>query len=130
MVVALAVVVTVGCSSSKRSSSQSALAAGSAGTAATANSARECLPVVAAKCGCKYTCGLGVRQADGSYLVSHTFWKNKKLKARIDTWCVAGACTRAFYAEIVCGGICARRPADPTCHFEGGHCVGERSPSL
>ncbi len=86
---------------------------------------RECLPVVAPNCGCVYSCGIGTRQPDGSYSVQHSFWKNTRLRARIADWCVNGACTPAFHAEIVCSGICPRRPADETCRFEADTCVGK-----
>ena len=82
-----------------------------------------CLPVVAAECGCVYDCGVGEHQPNGSYLVTHSFWKGIKLEARIAQWCSGNECTDAFHAAIVCDGICAPRPADPTCHFEGDDCV-------
>ncbi len=77
-----------------------------------------CLPVVAADCGCVYSCGQGWLVGESTYLVRHSFWREHALTARIDEWCVDGECTRAFYGEIVCDGICDPRPADPTCHFE------------
>lgn len=88
-----------------------------------AGAARECLPIVADKCGCVYSCGVGVRQPDGSYAVHHEFWKSATLKARVADWCAGGKCTPAFHAEIVCDLICAPKPADATCHFEGDQCL-------
>src|SRR5688572_25319696 len=66
-----------------------------------------CLPVVAADCGCVYSCGAGVPQANGLWLVTHEFWGSTPLTARIASWCVDGACTDAFHAEVVCSGVCA-----------------------
>lgn len=85
-----------------------------------------CLPVVAAECGCTYACGIGW-SADGvRYTVRHRFWDSGRsaLNARVDRWCVDGACTDAFFGEIVCSGICAPTAADPACHFDGDACVG------
>lgn len=84
-----------------------------------------CLPVVAAECGCVYECGAGELQPDGRYHVSHSFWSGG-MTARVDEWCADGQCTTAFFGEIVCDGICAPRPADPTCHFAGSACVSGR----
>ncbi len=89
---------------------------------------RRCLPVVAAGCGCVYTCGVGVETKPGVYAVRHPFWKDTPLVATVKPWCVAGTCTDAFHGEIVCSGICAPKPADATCHFEGDACVGAPSP--
>ena len=90
---------------------------------------QRCLPVVAAECGCVYSCGAGTRDSDGSYRVTHSFWKDTVLRAKIADWCVDGECTEAFFAEIICDGLCPSRPADPTCHFEAGQCVGESAPA-
>ena len=85
---------------------------------------RRCLPVVAKDCGCVYTCGVGERTGD-RWIVRHSFWNDAPLKAVVEPWCVAGKCTDAFAAEIVCGVICAPKPADSTCHFDAtGACVG------
>lgn len=84
---------------------------------------RRCLPVVAADCGCVYTCGVGTRAGDG-WTVTHGFW-TEPLRARLDRWCVDGQCSEAWFGEIVCSGICVPRPADATCHFDdAGACVG------
>ncbi|MFO0546918.1 MAG: hypothetical protein U0271_00955 [Polyangiaceae bacterium] len=82
-----------------------------------------CLPVVAAECGCVYTCGVGHEDSPGRYSVEHPFWR-EPLQAKVDQWCSDGECTRAFFADIVCDGICGPRPADATCHFDGDRCVG------
>jgi hypothetical protein len=85
---------------------------------------RRCLPVVAKACGCTYSCGVGVRDGD-HWTVRHKFWTNAPLRAQVTSWCVSDQCTDAFDVQIVCDGICAPRPADPTCHFDGaGACVG------
>ncbi|HJL15256.1 MAG TPA: hypothetical protein RMH99_06345 [Sandaracinaceae bacterium LLY-WYZ-13_1] len=81
---------------------------------------RRCLPVVAAECGCVYSCGLGTRDGDG-WSVRHAHW-DRPIRARIDRWCVDGECTDAFFGEIVCSGICAPRPADPTCVIDASGC--------
>ena len=81
------------------------------------------MPVVAKECGCTYSCGIGERDGD-RWTVRHEFWKGATLRARVDAWCVDGQCTDAFFAEITCDGICAPKPADPTCHFDGDRCVG------
>ena len=88
-----------------------------------------CLPVVSQECGCVYTCGVGVQMGNGpTWNVSHGFWPGIPLTARVVAWCVAGSCTDAFAAELVCGGICAPKPADATCHFDAhGACVGAAS---
>ena len=88
--------------------------------------ALRCLPVVAAECGCVYDCGVGEPQSDGSYLVTHSFWEGTRLEARVAQWCSGSDCTDAFHAEIVCDGICAPMPADPTCHFMGDKCSSLR----
>jgi hypothetical protein len=82
-----------------------------------------CLPVVAPKCGCVYSCGVGWPVGKGRFRVRHSFWGKTPLSARVDRWCVGKRCTRAFFAEIVCSGICPRRPADPTCRFVKDLCV-------
>jgi len=83
-----------------------------------------CLPVVAKECGCVYDCGVGKPNGDGTYTVSHQFWKDTPLRARIDRWCVDQQCTEVFAAEIVCDGTCPPRPADPGCAFHGDTCSG------
>ena len=83
-----------------------------------------CLPVVSKECGCVYTCGVGWPVGKGKYKVRHSFWGDVLLDARVDEWCVEKKCTRAFFVEIVCSGICPPRPADSTCHFEADLCVG------
>ncbi len=74
-----------------------------------------CLPVVARACGCVYDCGLGTPNGDGSYSVRHAFWGDTPLRATVAEWCVDGKCATVFDAEIVCDGICAPKPADPSC---------------
>lgn len=81
------------------------------------------MPVVAPRCGCVYGCGTGVRQANGSYAVHHSFWNNTTLKAHIADWCQNGECTPAFHAELICDIVCPPKPADMSCHFEGDRCV-------
>jgi hypothetical protein len=90
------------------------------------NDERRCLPVVAKECGCTYSCGIGVRRGgDDRWTVHHPFWGSAALDARVDAWCVDGACTPAFLAAIVCDGICAPKAGDPTCRFDAqGACVG------
>jgi len=90
---------------------------------ASAAAPKRCLPVVAAACGCVYTCGVGTETSPGSWSVDHPFWAPSKIKATIAPWCVSGDCTDAFHGEIVCDGICAPKPADHGCHFEGERCV-------
>ncbi len=84
--------------------------------------ARRCLPVVAAECGCVYSCGLGVEETPGRWSVAHAHWGALPVQARVDRWCVGGRCTEAFFGEIVCGGICAPRPAEPHCQLVGDRC--------
>ena len=87
---------------------------------------KKCLPVVAKECGCVYTCGVGTRMGD-HWMVTHAFWKDTQLKAKIEQWCVDRSCTDVFAAEIVCGGICAPKPAETSCHFAPGDvCTSER----
>ena len=63
----------------------------------------------------------------GRYRVRHSFWGRRLLSARLGSWCVGKQCTRAFFGDIVCDGICPRRPADPTCHFDKRDlCVSRR----
>ena len=85
-----------------------------------------CLPVVSQECGCVYKCGVGVQVGNGStWNVSHGFWPGMAITARVAEWCVAGSCTDAFAAELICAGICAPKPADATCFFDAqGACVG------
>jgi hypothetical protein len=85
-----------------------------------------CLPVVAEACGCVYSCGVGwpAEGAAGTWTVRHAFWGETPLKASVGEWCVDRQCTQVFKGEIVCGGICPPRPADPTCHFDDDLCVG------
>jgi hypothetical protein len=94
-----------------------------AGVAPQASPSARCLPVVAAECGCVYSCAAGTETSPGRWQVRHPFW-TEPLVARIDRWCVDGQCTEAFFGEIVCSGICPPRPADATCHFENDVCVG------
>ena len=98
-------------------------------TAADAPSAvveRRCLPVVAKECGCVYSCGTGIKDGD-FWKVTHPFWRNTELTAKVEKWCAGVACTEAFHAEIVCDGICMPKPADTTCHFDDkGACVGKK----
>jgi len=86
-----------------------------------------CLPVVAKECGCVYACGRGVRDGD-HWKVTHSFWKGTVLRAVIQRWCVHGQCTEVFAAEILCAQICAPRPADPSCHLDGGGACVSGSP--
>ncbi|NOU34315.1 MAG: hypothetical protein HOO96_41010 [Polyangiaceae bacterium] len=101
-----------------------ASAAPSATVAASSPAKARCLPVVAAECGCVYSCGVGTETKPGVYSVRHSFWKDTPLVATVKPWCVGGQCTDAFHGEIVCSGICAPKAADATCHFEGDACVG------
>lgn len=89
---------------------------------AAAPAGRRCLPVVAAGCGCVYSCGLGTEQAPGRWSVEHVHWGRHPIAARVDRWCVDGQCTEAFFGEIVCGAICPPRPADPTCRLVEDRC--------
>ncbi|CAN5235453.1 hypothetical protein BH09MYX1_BH09MYX1_61330 [soil metagenome] len=87
--------------------------------------AKRCLPVVAGDCGCVYACGLGVETAPGKYTVNHAFWGGTPLVAKVAPWCIDADCTDAFHAEIPCDGICPKKPADHSCHFDDeGRCVG------
>jgi len=85
-----------------------------------------CLPVVAAECGCVYSCALGIPASARWYTVMHPAWRGAPIRARVRRWCASGQCTDAFFVEIVCDGECAPRPADPSCHFDGDRCVGAR----
>lgn len=89
---------------------------------ATPSPARRCLPVVAAECGCVYSCGLGTEDAPGRWSVAHEHWAPDPIVARVDRWCAEGQCTEAFFGEIVCGGICSPRPAEPNCRLVGDRC--------
>ncbi|WAS95555.1 hypothetical protein [Nannocystis punicea] len=84
--------------------------------------ARRCLPVVAADCGCVYSCGLGTEQEPGRWSVAHEHWAPQAITARVDRWCVDGRCTEAFFGEIVCSGICPPKPAEPNCRLVDDHC--------
>jgi len=96
-----------------------------AGTRAiTGAGGRLCLPVVAAECGCVYSCAPGVPQGGGRYTVTHSAWGGAPINARVRRWCASGQCTDAFFGEIPCSVVCMPRPADRTCHFEGDRCVG------
>jgi len=123
----LAALALAACGAPVRPSPPSNVAATEAAAPAASPTTR-CLPVVAAACGCVYSCGLGT--FDGkTWTVHHEFWDDLALNATVAPWCVDGQCTDAFSAEIVCAGICAPRPADPTCHLDdAGRCVG-RPPS-
>src|SRR5207248_1086536 len=77
-------------------------------------SENRCLAVVAKACGCVYACGVGVRDGD-HWNVTHAFWKGSTLRARIEPWCVGGACTDVFAADIVCDGICIPKRAETSC---------------
>ncbi len=88
--------------------------------------ASRCLPVVSVECGCVYDCGVGgPPDASGVLSVNHAFW-SEPITARVQQWCVDGECTEAFAAELVCGIICAPKPADPTCAFRDGRCGSGR----
>lgn len=87
-----------------------------------ATPARRCLPVVAAECGCVYSCGLGTEASPGRWSVAHEHWAPHPVGARVDRWCVDGQCTDAFLGEIVCSGICPPKPADPHCRLAGDRC--------
>ena len=107
----------------------------SAPTAAPAPEAEEpaagsrCLPVVSVECGCVYDCGVGgPPDASGVVTVNHAFW-SEPITARIQQWCVDGECTEAFAADLVCGGICPPKPADPTCALRDGRCGSALSDS-
>lgn len=85
-----------------------------------------CLPLVSPDCGCGYSCGVGWPVTKGGkwpYRVRHNFWGKTLLAARVARWCVDKQCTQAFFVRLVCGGICPRRPADPSCHFVQDLCV-------
>jgi len=90
--------------------------------------AKRCLPVVAAECGCTYSCGTGTEVSPGKWSVAHPFWAPSLLDAKIAPWCVAGDCTDAFHGQIVCSAVCSPKPADHTCHFEGDRCVSGQKP--
>lgn len=90
---------------------------------ATPTAARRCLPVVAAECGCVYSCGLGVETSPGRWSVAHERWAPHDVAARVDRWCVDGRCTEAFFGEIVCAGICSPRPAEPHCRLADDRCA-------
>lgn len=94
-----------------------------------ASPARRCLPVVAAECGCVYTCGLGTEQQPGRWSVAHEFWAPHPVLARVDRWCVAGQCTEAFFGELPCSGICPPKPAEPGCRLVDDHCEVAAKPS-
>lgn len=85
--------------------------------------ARRCLPVVAAACGCVYSCGLGVEAAPGRWSVEHEHWAPLAVTARVDRWCVDGRCTEAFFGELPCSAICSPRPAEPLCRLADDRCV-------
>ena len=102
----------------------SAAPVASASASAAPPAAKRCLPVVAAECGCVYTCGSGTETSPGKWNVTHPNWATHGLDAKIAPWCVSGDCTDAFHAQIVCDAICRPKPADHTCHFEGDRCVG------
>ena len=72
-----------------------------------------CLPVLAKPCSCVYSCGLGRRDEDDRWIVTHSHWKTP-LTAVLDKWCVGGDCKQVFSAQIICDGTCAPKPA-PTC---------------
>lgn len=92
--------------------------------AATRTKAR-CLPVVSTVCGCTYSCGVGAPRGDGVYDVEHPGWKPLLLSAQLTTWCAEGRCTEAFDAQLICSGVCTRKPADSTCHFDAEkRCIG------
>jgi hypothetical protein len=121
----VAVVMFVGCGSASAPPPPSNVQAPAPAPAPAQAIEKRCLPVVAKECGCVYTCGTGTRDGD-HWTVTHSFWKDMPLKAKVERWCVDEACTEAFAAEIVCSGICAPKPADPTCHFDaGGACIGK-----
>ena len=97
-------------------------------TSASVAPAKKCLPVVAAGCGCVYSCGAGTETAPGKWTVVHPFWAPHTLDAKVAPWCVGGDCTDAFHAQIICDAICSPKPADHTCHFEGDRCVSGQKP--
>lgn len=94
---------------------------------------RLCLPVVSEECGCSYECSAGTLvpgTEPRAYEVHNDFWSTP-LRATVSSWCVGDHCTPAFHAELVCDGICERRPADATCAFRGGRCsTGRESAAL
>lgn len=99
------------------------LDAGAKANALAPSTSKRCLPVVAADCGCVYACGVGTETSPGVWSVDHPSWAPNAIKAKIAPWCASGDCTDAFHGEIVCSGICAPKPADHGCHFEGDRCV-------
>jgi hypothetical protein len=97
-------------------------------SASVAPAAKKCLPVVAADCGCVYSCGTGTQTGPDKWSVVHPIWAPHTLDAKVSRWCVGSDCTDAFHAQIVCDGVCAPKPADHTCHFEGDRCVSAQKP--
>lgn len=99
----------------------------------TAPRERACLPVVSEECGCTYACSAGTldpASASQEYVVQSEFW-DEPVRATVADWCVGGQCTPAFHVDLVCDGICARRPADATCAFrEGGRCETGRADAV
>jgi hypothetical protein len=88
-----------------------------------------CLPLVADVCGCVSDCAIGWIDADRRrYEVHHRFWDHGQsvMHAGVSPWCVGRDCTRAFHVDIVCDGVCPRRPADHSCHWEGDICASAR----
>jgi len=69
-------------------------------SASVAAPAKRCLPVVAAQCGCVYSCGTGTQTSANKWSVVHPFWAPHPLEAKIAPWCVSGDCTDAFHAEL------------------------------
>ena len=92
--------------------------------AAGARGAKRCLPVVAAECGCVWSCAVGIESSPGTWSVTHPHWGGTPLTAKIGPWCEGGDCTDAFLADIVCDAICAPKPADHGCHFDDERCTG------
>jgi hypothetical protein len=129
MAVALSLFAAAACARDRPVEATHASAGAVVGSASAAPSApspaERCLPVVAASCGCVYSCAAGLETAPDTWSVSHPFWATPII-AQIASWCVDGACTDAFHGEITCNGICPPRPADPTCRFEGDACVSAR----
>ena len=88
-----------------------------------------CLPMVITECGCAGGCVVGTPADGGAFRVVRESWPgvpSVELRGRVQPWCVAGQCTDALAVELPCTVVCTPRPADPTCHFEAGRCVGRR----
>jgi hypothetical protein len=126
-IAAVSFVVLVACSRDQPATvTLPAVAAASASASSAPVPVKRCLPIVAASCGCVYSCGVGTEVTPGAWSVTHATWGITPIVAKVAPWCVGGVCTDAFHGEIVCSVICTPKPADPTCHFQGDACVSGR----